>query len=163
MITTLLAAILFAAPAQPADEMPPAMKQLGRMVGYRWETSFGETKADGWGEWIMNGTVIRWHARIGVGQPDVVHAQALMGWDKETGKVYYLDVHGGHTVYQGWITLEGEKLVYKFDTLVGGETKWTAEVEFADAETYIFTVKGEDGTAFPASTWKRKEPVNKAR
>lgn len=126
------------APAGPAADADPVIKELGKLVGGKWVARLGPNKdyiVDGKAEWTAQGRALRWTGSIGSGRPDSVQIASMMGWDPVNKTVYYLDSHGHDTVYKGSVRKEGNKLVYEFETIVGPAGKWKNEQTMPDKDT----------------------------
>jgi uncharacterized protein YndB with AHSA1/START domain len=75
--------------------------------------------------------------------------------------VYYLDCHGGDTVYRGTVKLEGENLIFEFATIVGRPGRWRSALAFPDSDTMQFTIFAEKEGKWAESVKlasKRRQP-----
>lgn len=125
--------------------LDPALKKLSGLVGGTWVGEPGSGTEFRY-EWDFKGSVIRGSGWIGKGTKNEQRAEAFMGWDAEKKQMYYLDFHGGSTVYRGTGRLEGEELHFEFETLIGSPAKWRSVERFTDSDTYEFTILGlKDG------------------
>ena len=112
-------------------------------------------------EWAFGKSAIRGRGLIGQGLPYELQIESTLGLDPVKKTVYYLDIHGGTTVLQGTVTLEGEDLVFAFATVVGKPAKWREVVSFPDKDTLQYTLFADkDGTWDPLmkQTWRRRHP-----
>ena len=78
--------------------------------------------------------------------------------------MYYVDFHGGTSVFQGTVKLEGEDLVFEFATVVGKPAQWREVASFPDADTLQFTIFADkDGKWAPLmkQTSKRRHPESR--
>jgi uncharacterized protein YndB with AHSA1/START domain len=148
-------------------ELDKTLVQLSNLVGGVWSNDNPKFKVEFRYEWVFNKTALRGLGVIDKGGPNETAAEATMGWDPVKKAVYYVDFHGGSTVYQGTITSDGDRLRFDFETLIGKPAKWRSEAKFPDKDTYQFTIFGEkDGQWTPVveQALKRKPlPVDASR
>src|SRR5207249_3086876 len=110
--------------------------------------------------WDFQGTVIHSNGFILKGDPGETPVQAFLGLDPAKKTVYYLDFHGGMSIFSGTVKLESDKLQFDFQTLVGAPGKWRSIAEFPDPDTYKFTIYGDRGGKWEAvhtGTLKRQK------
>ncbi len=60
-------------------------------------------------EWAFGGTAIRGMGIIGKGSQYESQGESILGWDPVGKSVFYLDCHGGQTVYKGTVKKEEGK------------------------------------------------------
>lgn len=146
----LAAAVLAAAPAPSAD--PPdagkpapdkALAKLAQLVGGTWVGTGPKLAVEFRYEWAFGGSVIRSTGVIDKGGPHETLVEATLGWDPARKVVYYLDIHGGQSVFHGTVRPEGDELHFEFTTLVGPPAKWRSVATFPDKDTYQATILGE--------------------
>ena len=92
-----------------------------------------------------------------------VQVEAILGRDPVNKTVYYVDCHGGDTIFKGTVKLEGDDLVFEFATIVGKPAKWRESLRFPDKDTMQFTIFSEkNGQWVPVvkQTSKRRQPQN---
>jgi uncharacterized protein YndB with AHSA1/START domain len=166
LLAVLAASCLFF--SAKADDKPAAAEQdkalakLSNLIGGTWANDNPKFKVEFRYEWALKETAIRGIGVIDKGGPHETTAEATMGWDSHKKTVYYLDFHGGNTVYKGTIKLEGDELHFDFETLIGPPGKYRSTAKFPDKDTYQFTILGEkDGKWSPLVTQslKRKQPL----
>jgi uncharacterized protein YndB with AHSA1/START domain len=166
-LTWLLAACA-AGPAARAGEDAAGMAEadkafarLSQLVGGTWVGGDDKFVIEHHYEWAFDKTAIRGLGVIGKGGPHEQQVEAILGLDPVNKAVYYLDVHGGKTVFQGTVKLEGDDLVFEFATVVGKPARWREVARFADADTLQFTIFADkDGKWSPLmkQTSKRRRP-----
>lgn len=170
-LSRLLACLALCGPIPPVSaedklatpaKLDPTLAKLAEMIGGRWTNDNPKFKVEFSYEWAFNKTAIRGVGVIDKGGPNETAVESTMGWDAAKKAVYYLDSHGGGTVYKGTITPDGDLLRFEFETLIGPPAKWRSEAKFPDKDTYDFTVFGEkDGkwTPIVKQTLKRQQPL----
>jgi uncharacterized protein YndB with AHSA1/START domain len=140
-------------------EAEKAFAKLSQLVGGTWVGEDKRFPVESRYEWAFNETVIRGRGLIGRGSPHEQQIEALMGLDPVKQAVYYVDFHGGKSVLQGTVKLEGEDLVFEFATVVGQPARWREVARFPDADTLQFTIfadKGEKWVPLMQQTSKRR-------
>jgi uncharacterized protein YndB with AHSA1/START domain len=151
----------------PPAKLDPTLAKLATMIGGKWMNDNPKFKVEFRYEWAFNKKAIRGLGVIDKGGPNETAVESTMGWDPGKKAVYYLDSHGGSTVYKGTITPDGDLLRFEFETLIGPPGKWRSEVKFPDKDTYAFTIFGEkDGKWSPvvSQTLKRRNaPIDESR
>ena len=90
--------------------------------------------------WAFNNTVIRGQGIIGKGLAGEARGDSYLGWDKAAKSVYYVDVHGGDTVYKGTVTTSGDELVFQFASVIGTPGAYRETLQFLGKDEYTFTV-----------------------
>ena len=136
------------------------MAKLSQLVGGTWTSEDPKFVVEFRYEWVFDHKAIRGLGVIDKAGPHETQAEAILGWDPINKTVYYLDCHGGSTVFNGSVKLEGEDLVFEFATLIGKPAKWREVLKFPDQETMQFTIFGEkEGKWAPVvtQTSKRKQ------
>jgi uncharacterized protein YndB with AHSA1/START domain len=147
-------------PAASAEQ-DKALAKLANFVGGAWVNDNPKFKVEFRYAWAFNKTAVRGVGVIDKGGPNETIAESTLGWDPVKKTVYYLDFHGGNTVYKGTIKLEADEMQFDFETLIGSPAKWRSTAKFPDKDTYQFTIMGEiDGKWSPVitQTLKRKQP-----
>jgi uncharacterized protein YndB with AHSA1/START domain len=124
-------------------ERDPAMAELSRLVGGIWVNDNPKFVIENRYEWGFGGTAIRGIGIVGKGSPHESQNESILGWDPVGKSVFYLDCHGGNTVYNGTVSKGESGLVFEFATVVGPPSKWREEARFTDADTLEFTIYGE--------------------
>ena len=74
------------------------------------------------------------------GGPHETPIEAILGTDPVNKTVYYLDCHGGTSVYKGTVKLEGEDLIFEFATIIGKPAAWREVLRLTDQDTMQFTI-----------------------
>jgi uncharacterized protein YndB with AHSA1/START domain len=130
---------------KPADRKPldPTLAKLAEMIGGVWSNDNPKFRVEFRYDWAFNHSAVRGVGIIDKGGPNETGVEATFGWDADKKAVYYLDCHGSERVYKGTARLDGEKVVLEFETLIGPPAKWRSVGEFADKDTYRFTISGE--------------------
>ena len=133
------------APSSPATKTPsdPAMAELSRLVGGTWVNSNPKFVVENRYEWAFGGTAIRGNGVVGKGSPHESQIESILGWDPVGKSVFYVDCHGGNTVYKGTVKKEDNGLLFEFATAVGPPSKWREIARFTDDDTMEFTIYGE--------------------
>jgi uncharacterized protein YndB with AHSA1/START domain len=147
--------------AEPAK----TLAKLSRLVGGTWVNQDPKFVVESRYEWAFGNKVIRGLGTTGKGSPLETPIEAFMGLDPVKKTVFYLDCHGGDSVYQGSVTLEGDDVIFEFATIVGPPAKWHEVLRFTDADTMEFTIFAEkDGKWSPVVTQisKRRQPKSDA-
>jgi uncharacterized protein YndB with AHSA1/START domain len=172
LLATLAAACLCSglrADDEPAGkgELDKDLAKLSNLIGGVWANDNPKFKVEFRYEWAFKKTAVRGVGVIDKGGPNETVVEAAMGWDPVTKAVYYLDNHGGSTVYKGTIKLDGDELRFEFETLIGRPAKWRSSAKFPDKDTYQFTIFGEkEGKWSPVVTQTLKRqppPVDESR
>jgi uncharacterized protein YndB with AHSA1/START domain len=152
---TLLASCLFVcgaarlmAATEPADKSTAsdAEKTLGKLsqlVGGSWVNTNPKFVVEFSYDWAFDKKVIRGLGAIDKGGPHEQKGEALIGLDPVNKSVFYLDCHGGDTVYQGTVKADAEDLVFEFTTIIGKPARWREVLRFTDADTMQFTIFGD--------------------
>jgi uncharacterized protein YndB with AHSA1/START domain len=149
-----------AVPAKPALDKP--LIKLSQLIGGTWTNQDPKMVVEFRYEWAFGQTAIRGLGVLDKGGPHETPVEVMFGWDAAKKTVYYLDNHGGSSVYKGTVKLEDEELHYDFETLVGPPAHWRSVARFTDAHTYQFTILGEkEGKWVPVveQTVKRTRPI----
>jgi uncharacterized protein YndB with AHSA1/START domain len=151
-------------PASSKTGVPEANKTLARLsqlVSGTWVNENPKFVVEFRYEWAFGGKAIR---GLGVIDKSGMHptpAEVLLGWDPVNQTVYYLDCHGGNTVYKGTVKLDGDDLVFEFTTLIGTPATWREVLKLPDKDTMQFTIYSQkDGKWVPAvhQTSRRVRP-----
>jgi uncharacterized protein YndB with AHSA1/START domain len=102
-----------------------------------------------------------WSSVVGKGSPHESQNESILGWDPVGKSVFYVDCHGGNTVYKGTVKKEGDDVIFEFATAVGRPSKWREVARFTDTDTLRFTIYGEkEGKWAPVhSQTLRRRPI----
>jgi uncharacterized protein YndB with AHSA1/START domain len=141
----------------------PTLAKLSRLVGGTWVSEDPKFVVEFRYEWAFNHKAIRGFGIIDKGGPHEIPAEVILGWDSINKTVYYIDCHGGSTIFKGSVNLEGENLVFNFGTLIGKPAKWREILTLPDENTMQFTILGEkDGkwASGVTQTSKRKQDMD---
>jgi uncharacterized protein YndB with AHSA1/START domain len=141
------------------------LAKLSQLVGGTWVNQDPRFVVENRYEWAFGNKVIRGLGTTGKGSPRETPIEAFMGIDPVKKSVFYLDCHGGDSVYQGTVKLEGEDVIFEFATIVGPPAKWREVLTFIDTDTMQFTIFGEkQGKWAPVvkQTSKRRQPKSDA-
>jgi uncharacterized protein YndB with AHSA1/START domain len=139
--------------------------KLSRLVGGTWINEDPKFVVEFHYEWSFNHKAIRGLRIIDKHGPHETPVEVILGWDPINKTVYYLDCHGGSSVFKGSVKLEGENLVFDFTTLIGTSARWRETLSFPDENTIQFTIFGEkEGKWAPVvtQTSKRKQAEGEA-
>jgi hypothetical protein len=145
--------VLNAAPAadKPAAPLDPAIEKLSQFIGGVWTNDNPEFKIEIRYEWVFDKTALRANGIIGKGGPQETHLESTVGYDPVTKSVYYLDFHGGQTVFKGTVKLDGDQFQYDFVTLIGPPAKWRSIGKMTGRDNYEFTIYADkNGVWAPA-------------
>jgi uncharacterized protein YndB with AHSA1/START domain len=165
-----LAASGLTSTAWPADEPAPktsagdaekTMAKLAQLVGGTWINTDPKFVVENHFEWALGKKVIRGLSFTDKGGPRETPIEAILGQDPLTNTVYYLDCHGGTSVFKGTVKLEGEDLIFEFATIVGKPAAWREVMRFTDNDTMQFTIfgqKGDQWVPIVKQTSKRRQP-----
>src|SRR5258708_3195850 len=116
-----------------ADAMAgPTMAELSRLVGGSWSNDDPKFTIENRYEWAFGNAAIRGLGLIGKGSPGESQGEAIMGWDPVGKSVFYVDCHGGKSIFQGTVKKQGDDLVFEFATLGGKQAKWREGARIAD-------------------------------
>ncbi|MGV3617471.1 MAG: hypothetical protein ACO1SV_19265 [Fimbriimonas sp.] len=107
-----------------------ALKQLHRLAGGTWE--MGPVRQ----EFKLEDGVVRGLVVVGKGTPNEFRMRSTIGWDSRTKKTFYLDDHGGKSIYFGHIVKDGERLRWDFESIAGPEGKWRLWTWFVGDDEY---------------------------
>jgi uncharacterized protein YndB with AHSA1/START domain len=140
-------------PDAALKEAEKTLARLSNLVGGTWVGGDEKFGVDFRYEWAFDRAAIRGLGVIGKGSPHAQQAEAVLGIDPARKTVYYVDFHGGTSVFQGTVKLEGDDLVFEFATLVGAPARWRQVASFPDADTLRFTIFADkDGKWAPVMT-----------
>jgi len=145
----------------PASEQ--TLAKLSRLLGGTWINENPKFVVEFRYEWSFNHTAIRGLGIIDKGGPHETPAEVILGLDPANKTVYYLDCHGGSTIFKGSVKQEGENLNFEFATLIGTPANWRETLTFRDENTMRFTIFGEnEGKWAPVvtQTSKRKQAID---
>jgi hypothetical protein len=140
-------------------KIDPTLAKLAAMIGGTWTNDNPKFLVEFKYDWAFNKKAIRGTGFIAKGSPQEIEVEALFGWDPVRKVCYYLDIHGGNSVFQGTAKLDGDAVVLEFDTVIGSPAKWRSVGTFPDTDTYAFKIYGrKDGqwTQKVQQTLKRK-------
>jgi uncharacterized protein YndB with AHSA1/START domain len=119
------------------------LAKLSQLIGGTWVNSNPKFVVEFRYDWAFDKQAIRALGVLGKGGPREEEVEAIYGLDTVNKTVYYLDCHGGKSVYKGTVKLDGEDLVFEFATIVGAPAKWRAVLRFTDQNTMHSTIFGE--------------------
>jgi uncharacterized protein YndB with AHSA1/START domain len=123
-----------------AAEADKTFAKLSQLVGGTWMGEDKRFPVESRYEWAFGKSVIRGRGIIGQGSPYEQQIESILGLDPVKKTVYYLDLHGGTSVFQGTVKLDGEDLVFEFATVVGKPARWREVATFPDKDTLQFTI-----------------------
>jgi uncharacterized protein YndB with AHSA1/START domain len=141
-----------------------AFAKLSQLVGGTWVGEDKRFPVESRYEWAFGKSVIRGRGLIGQGSPYEQQIESILGLDAVNKTVYYLDIHGGKSVLQGTVKLEGDDLIFEFATVVGKPARWREVASFPDADTMQFTIFADkDGKWAPLmkQTSRRRHPESR--
>ncbi len=141
------------------------MAKLAELVGGTWINSDPKFVVENHFEWAFGNKVIRGVNFTDKGGPHETRIEAYLGRDPENNTVYYLDCHGGTSVFKGTVKLEGEDVIFEFATIIGKPATWREVLRFTDKDTMQFTIfgrKGEEWIPVVKQTSSRKQPRSSA-
>jgi uncharacterized protein YndB with AHSA1/START domain len=154
LLACCLAALGLTAPVWSADEpttktsasdAEKTMARLAQLVGGTWVNTDPKFIVENRFEWALGNKVIRGLSFTDKGGPHETAIEAILGQDPVNKTVYYLDCHGGNSVFKGTVKLDGEALVFEFATIVGRPAAWREVMQFTDKDTMQFTIFGQKG------------------
>jgi uncharacterized protein YndB with AHSA1/START domain len=137
------------------------MAKLSQLVGGTWINTDPKFVVENHFEWALGKKVIRGLGFTGKGEPYETPIESILGMDPVNKTVYYLDCHGGTSVYKGTVKLEGEDLIFEFATIIGKPASWREVLRFTDQDTMEFTIfsqKGDQWVPVVKQTSKRRLP-----
>src|SRR5262249_15116167 len=133
-------------PVTPEPARDPAMEKLAAMVGGVWVN----VPAPGNPfvielryEMALGGRAVRGLGVMGKGRPDAIETESMCGWDPVKKCVYYLDFHGGETVYKGTMKATETGVETEFERIVGTPAQFRSRSEMPDADTITMTMFGK--------------------
>jgi uncharacterized protein YndB with AHSA1/START domain len=121
------------------------LDKLSQLVGGTWVNENPKFVVEFRYEWAFDKKVIRGLGAIDKGGPHEEQGEAILGLDPVNKNVFYLDCHGGETVFKGTVKPEGEDLVFEFTTIIGKPAQWREVLRFTDKDTMQFTIFGDRG------------------
>jgi uncharacterized protein YndB with AHSA1/START domain len=138
----------FSSADQPATKTTPAdvqatLAKLSQLVGGTWVNENPKFVVEFTYEWAFSKKAIRGLGVIDKGGPHESPGEAIIGPDPVTNTVYYLDCHGGDSVFKGTVKLDGEDIVFEFASVVGKPAKWREILRFPEQDTMQFTIFAE--------------------
>jgi uncharacterized protein YndB with AHSA1/START domain len=137
------------------------MAKLAQLVGGTWTNMDPKFVVENHFEWTFGNKVIRGVNFTDKGGPHETQIEAYLGRDPVNNTVYYLDCHGGTSVFKGTVKLEGEDLIFEFATIIGKPATWREVLRFTDKDTMQFTIlgrKGDQWVPIVKQTSRRKQP-----
>jgi uncharacterized protein YndB with AHSA1/START domain len=153
--------------AAASAEKDKAFAKLSNFIGGVWVNNNPKFKIEFRYEWVFKKTAIRGVGFIDKGGPNETVIESTIGWDPTKKAVYYVDFHGGSTLYKGTIKLDGDEMQFDFETAIGPPGKWRSTAKFPEKDIYESTILGEkDGKWSPmvTLTLKRKPlPADESR
>jgi uncharacterized protein YndB with AHSA1/START domain len=141
------------------------MAKLAGLVGGTWINSDPKFVVENHFEWAFGNKVIRGVNFTDKGGPQETRIEAYLGRDFENNTVYYLDCHGGTSVFKGTVKLEGEDVIFEFATIVGKPATWREVLRFTDKDAMQFTIFGQKGKEWipvVKQTSRRTQPRSSA-
>jgi uncharacterized protein YndB with AHSA1/START domain len=130
--------------------LDPTLRKMAEMIGGVWTNDDPRFRVEFRYQWAFNESALRGIGLIDKGGPGETPVEATFGWDPHKKSVYYLDVHGGKTIYKGTVHLDNSNVILEFATLVGPPAKWRSVGTFPDKDSYRFTIYREkDGKWTP--------------
>src|ERR1700686_1145016 len=93
-----------AVPEARKAPLDKTLAKLSGMIGGVWVNNDPKFKVEFRYEWAFDMTAVRGIGVIDKGGPNESKVESTLGWDPVKKSVYYLDVHGGDTVYHGTVT-----------------------------------------------------------
>jgi hypothetical protein len=88
-------------PQKEAVRTDPVMVELARLVGGTWSNHNPRFLIENHYEWAFGDTVVRGSGVAGKGTAHEAQIESFLGWDPVSRSVFYMDCHGGNTIYQG--------------------------------------------------------------
>jgi uncharacterized protein YndB with AHSA1/START domain len=163
-----LVGLVHAGDDAPAGKKPldPVLVKLGELVGGVWVNDNPKFVVENRFEWAFNHSVIRGRAVLDKGGPGEQQGEAYFGWDPVAKSVYYLDCHGGQSIYMGTVSMEGAEFVLEFAGISGSKAKYREKLAFPAKDEMKFTVFADkDGKWTPAVNivMHRKQPADPHR
>ncbi len=143
-----------------ASDAEATLAKLAQLVGGTWVNDDPKFVVEFRYEWAFDNKVIRGLGAIGKGGPHEQKGEALLGLDPLNKTVFYVDCHGGDTVFKGTVKRDADDLVFEFATIIGKPARWREVLRFADKDTMQFTIFGEkEGKWIPVvkQTSKRQQ------
>jgi len=137
------------------------LAKLSQLVGGTWVNNDPKMRIEFRHQWAFGNKIIKGQGAIDKGGPREQQVENFVGVDPAKRSVFYLDCHGGTNVFSGNVTLDGQKLVFEFATLVGPAAKWREVAAFPDKDTLQFTISGERNGKWVSvvnATLKRQTP-----
>ncbi len=126
-----------------SDDAEKTMARLSQLVGGTWVNEDPKFIVEFRYEWAFNNKAIRGLGVIGKGGPQESPGEAILGRDPVTKTVYYVDCHGGDSIFKGTVKLDGDDLLFEFATIVGKPASWRESLRFLDKDTMQFTIFSE--------------------
>jgi uncharacterized protein YndB with AHSA1/START domain len=149
-------------PAVKADsgDAEKTMAKLSQLVGGTWINTDPKFVVENRFEWALGKKVIRGLGFTDKGGPHETPIEAILGTDPVNKTVYYLDCHGGTSVYKGTVKLEGEDLIFEFATIIGKPAAWREVLRLTEdtMQFTIFAQKGDQWIPVVKQTSKRRVP-----
>jgi uncharacterized protein YndB with AHSA1/START domain len=148
-----------------ASDVEKTMAKLAQLVGGTWTNLDPKFVVENHFEWAFGKKVIRGVNFTDKGGPHETRIEAYLGQDPVNNTVYYLDCHGGTSVFKGTVKLEGEDLIFEFATIIGEPANWREVLRFTDKDTMQFTIfgqKGDQWVPIVKQTSKRRQPESSA-
>ena len=152
--------------SQPAVEnsgsnIEKTMAKLSQLIGGTWINTDPKFVVENHYEWAFGKKAIRGFGVTDKGGPHETLIEVVLGQDPVNKTVYYLDCHGGDSVYKGRVKLDGDDIVFEFATIIGKPAKWRETLQFLDKDTMQFTIFGDKNgqwTPVVKQTSKRRQP-----
>lgn len=123
-------------------DVKKTMAKLSNLVGGIWTNTDPKYVVENRFEWAFGKKVIRGLSISDKGGPHETAIEAFLGEDSTNNTVYYLDCHGGSSVFKGTVKLDGEDLIFEFATIIGKPAAWREVLRFSDKDTMQFTIFG---------------------
>jgi uncharacterized protein YndB with AHSA1/START domain len=144
-----------------ATDAQTTLDKLSQLVGGTWINENPKFVVEFRYDWAFDKKAIRGLGTIDKGGPHEQQGEAILGMDSVNKTVFYLDCHGGNSVFKGTVKPEGDDLVFDFSTIVGAPARWREVLRFTDKNTMQFTIFKDDAgkwTPVVKLTSRRKQP-----
>lgn len=144
-----------------AANVEKTMAKLSQLVGGTWINTDPKFVVENHFEWALGKKVIRGLSFTDKGGLHETPIEAILGPDLVNNTVYYLDCHGGTSVFKGTVKSEGEDLIFEFATIIGTPATWREVLRFTDKDAMQFTIfgqKGDQWVPIVKQTSKRTQP-----
>src|SRR5262249_53671448 len=127
-----------------ATDAQTTLDKLSQLVGGTWVNENPKFVVEFRYDWAFDKKAIRGLGAIDKGGPHEQQGEAILGLDPVNKTVFYLDCHGGNSVFKGSVKAEGDDLVFDFSSIVGAPARWREVLRFTDKDTMQFTIFKDD-------------------